>query len=202
MRVEFILDYRSPYAYLMNTQVKNFGAAVEYKPIDIIAVMKLVNNQPSPQCPPKVRYAVLDAGRWAKRYGVGFSPNMVLLQAMGEGRFDGTLPSRAALAAQQLGVFDKVNDALFDAFWVGTDDLATDEGRAAFLSKHHIAARDLWRLADEPAIRKQLAEEAKEFADRGVFGVPTVFVDGEMFFGNDRLDFVKARLQVKQVGAA
>jgi len=199
MRVEFILDYRSPYAYLLNTQVKKLGTAVAYKPVDIIVVMKKVNNQPSPLCPPKARYAALDAGRWAKRYGVGFSPNMALLQAMREGRFDGTLPLRAALAAQQLGVFDGVNDALFAAFWAGTDDLATEEGRTVFLTKHHIEAPDLWRLADDPAIRNRLAEEAQQIADRGVFGVPTVFVDDEMFFGNDRLDFIKARLQGRDV---
>ncbi|MET1025758.1 MAG: DsbA family protein [Dongiaceae bacterium] len=202
MRVEFILDYRSPYAYLLNTQMKNLNTTVEYRPIDIVEVMKKVNNQPSPLCPPKGRYALFDAGRWAQHYGVGFTPNMAFLQALREGRFEGTMASRAALAAQQLGVFDRLNDALFTAIWAGTDDLVSDEGRAAFLVRHHIAAPDLWRLAEDPSIRKKLAEDALEFAERGVFGVPTVFVDSEMFFGNDRLDFIRARLQRKQAGAA
>ncbi len=102
MQVEFILDYRSPYAYLANTQLKLLDAPVAYKPIDIVEVMKKVNNQPSPLCPPKARYAAIAAARWAKRYDVGFSPNAALIQAMREGRFEGALLSRAGLAAQEL----------------------------------------------------------------------------------------------------
>jgi len=68
MRIEFIFDYRSPYSYLANTQLKGLGADVDYKPVDIVAVMKKVNNQPSPLCPPKARYAGIDAARWARLY--------------------------------------------------------------------------------------------------------------------------------------
>src|SRR5882757_6702864 len=116
MQVEFLLDYRSPYAYLANTQMKALTSVV-YTPIDILAVMNKVNNQPSPLCPPKARYAGLDAGRWAKHYGVAFSPNGALLQAMGTRQFDGALLARAALAAQELGVFGHLNDVLFEAWF-------------------------------------------------------------------------------------
>jgi len=105
MDIEFVYDYRSPYAYLANTQLGTLGAGIVYEPVNILAVMKAVNNQPSPLCPPKARYAGIDAARWAKHYGVAFSPNRALLQAMAASQFDGTLLSRAALAAQQLGVF-------------------------------------------------------------------------------------------------
>jgi 2-hydroxychromene-2-carboxylate isomerase len=194
MRLEFFIDYRSPYCYLASTQVKGLEAPTEYKPVDIVAVMKLVNNQPSPLCPPKARYADLDAGRWAKHYGVGFAPNGRLLQAMGSGQFDGALLSRAGLAAQELGVFDSVNDALFQAVWAGADDLATEEGRRNFLAMRDLPD-DLWALASDSKIAERLAAQGQEAADRGVFGVPTIFVDGEMFFGNDRLHFVEARLK-------
>jgi 2-hydroxychromene-2-carboxylate isomerase len=87
MQVQFLLDYRSPYAYLANTQMALLDAQIDYEPIDILAVMKKVNNQPSPMCPPKAKYAGLDAMRWAnimacpilrtgrcsRRYGRGFS---------------------------------------------------------------------------------------------------------------------------------
>jgi 2-hydroxychromene-2-carboxylate isomerase len=194
MQVEFLLDYRSPYAYLANTQMKTLTSAV-YTPIDILAVMNKVNNQPSPLCPPKARYARLDAGRWAKHYGVAFSPNGALLQAMGTRQFDDALLARAALAAQELGVFGQVNDMLFEAVWAGFDDLVTEEGRSAFLRDRKIAATDLWPLASAPKIVERLAKQSQEAADRGVFGVPTFFVEGEMFFGNDRLNSVQARLR-------
>ncbi len=46
MRLEFISDYRSPYSYLANLKLKTLGVSIEHKPLDIVAVMKLVNNQP------------------------------------------------------------------------------------------------------------------------------------------------------------
>jgi 2-hydroxychromene-2-carboxylate isomerase len=201
MQVEFLLDYRSPYGYLANTQMKALTSVV-YRPIDILAVMNKVNNQPSPLCKPKAHYAGVDARRWAKHYGVAFSPNGALLQAMETRQFDGALLARAALAARELGVFGQVNDMLFEAVWAGSDDLVTEEGRSAFLRDRKIAATDLWPLASTPKIVERLAKQSQEAADRGVFGVPTFFVEGEMFFGNDRLSFVRARLQETSMGGA
>jgi 2-hydroxychromene-2-carboxylate isomerase len=68
--VEFFFDYVSPYAYPANTQLSKLEVPIARRPIAIVEVMKLVNNQPSLTCPPKARYAALDAKRWADRYGV------------------------------------------------------------------------------------------------------------------------------------
>ncbi len=194
VRIEFMSDYRSPYSYLANAKLKTLGIGVDHTPLDIVAVMRLVNNRPSPECPAKARYAGMDAQRWAELYQVKFSPNWPVLKAMGAGAFDGASLSRAALVAQRLGIFDQVNDALFEAMWAGEDDLASEEGRNNFLKNRKIAADDLWNLAAEPEIAELQVDQAKEAADRGVFGAPTIFVGDEMFFGNDRLSFVEARL--------
>jgi 2-hydroxychromene-2-carboxylate isomerase len=200
--VDFFFDYRSPYAYLANTQIGTWEVPVDYEPVDIVAVMRKVNNQPSPLCPPKARYAGIDAKRWAKHYDVAFSPNETLLQAISNGQLDGTLLSRIDLAARELRTFEQVNDALFEAVWAGRDDLVTEAGRAAFLKARHIVADGLWNLASDPKIVKLLAQRNQEAVERGVFGVPTMFVDGEMFFGNDRLHFVQARLQISAAHGA
>jgi len=195
MQVQFILDYRSPYAYLANTQIMSMGVQIEYKPVEIVSVMKRVNNQPSPMCPPKARYSGLDAGRWAKLYGARFSMNKPLMGAMGAGTFDGSLLSRAALVAQEIGMFERINDAIFEAVWAGDDDLVTDEGRSTFLRSRGISVDDLWQRASAPRIVQLQAQQAKEAADRGVFGAPTFFVGNEMFWGNDRFDFVEEALR-------
>jgi 2-hydroxychromene-2-carboxylate isomerase len=194
VRIEFMSDYRSPYSYLANAKLKTMGVSVDHTPLDIVAVMRLVNNRPSPECPAKAKYSGMDAQRWAKLYDVKFAPNRALLKAMGTGAFDGASLSRVALVAQRLGIFDQVNDALFEAMWAGDDDFASEQGRSNFLQNRKIVVDDLWSRAAEPEIAELQAEQAKEAADRGVFGVPTMFVDGEMFFGNDRLSFVEARI--------
>jgi 2-hydroxychromene-2-carboxylate isomerase len=149
MQVQFVLDYRSPYAYLANTQIASLGAQVSYEPVDILSVMKEVNNQPSPMCPPKAKYAGLDATRWAKHYGVPFSPNMALLAALRQGDLENDLLSRAGIAGQLLGVFQQTNDALFSAVWSGVDDLSTGrDGRN--LSQAALSRRNCGTLRTLP----------------------------------------------------
>lgn len=193
MSLELVLDYRSPYSYLANTKVEELCPQATYQVVDIINVMKKVHNQPSPECPAKARYSAIDATRWAKLYQVAWAPNMALLGAMRDKSFDGSFLSRAGLAAQELGVFGIANDALFAAVWAGGADLLSAEGKAQFLAKHGIDV-DIWTHSDSDAIHERLAASDEHAASRGVFGVPTFFVGNEMFFGNDRLDFVRAAL--------
>jgi len=189
MKVVFYLDYRSPFAYLANSQVGALPAEVERKPVDVISVMQAVNNQPSTACPSKVRYSLLDANRWAKHYGVPFSPNMALLRAMGSRQFDGVTLVKAALAAEDLGVFEAANTAFFSAVWASDMDLTSDSIRTEFLRSNGLPSM-LWEAAMDPSIAERLTMQSRSAAERGVFGVPTFFVGDEMFFGNDRLQFV------------
>ena len=201
MAVQYIFDYRSPYAYLANTQLKTLPGSVEFLPVDIVAVMGIVGNQPSPKCPAKARYSRMDAGRWAAIYGVPLSPNSAAMQAGMNGQLEPDLFSRAAIAAQDLGVFDVLNDALFTAYWGVPIDLVSPEGRAAFLQQNNIGV-DIWSAADSQGVRDQLRSNVEYAADKGVFGVPTFLVGEEMFFGNDRLEFVRHALQGVQSGGA
>src|SRR5690349_17375919 len=126
--IDFVLDYRSPYAYLANTQLRTLGVQINYEPTDIVRVMKEVNNQPTPMCPPKAKYAGDDASRWARHYGVPYSPNEPLLLALHRGGLKSDFLSRGAIAGQLLGIFEQINDALFTAVWVGSDELVSREG--------------------------------------------------------------------------
>lgn len=193
MALQFVFDYRSPYAFLASSRLAAMAEVVDYFPVDILAVMGKVNNQPSPECPAKARYSALDAGRWARLYDLPMAPNVALFKALRTGAFEGSWLSRAALAALDLGVFEGVHSALFDALWAGNDDLASAQGRTGFLRKHGIDV-DIWGLADTLAIREKLAANDEVAAARGVFGVPSFFVGDELFFGNDRLEFVRAAL--------
>jgi len=194
MLVEFVFDYPSPYAYLASTQLESLGVPARYEPIGIVEVMKRVNNQPSPACPPKARYAGIDAARWAHRYGVPFEINQAFLTALGTGTFDYQILTRGALVAQELGVFALYNAAMFSAIWGKPQDIVSEVGREIFLKRLGIDASHFWRRAESPDLRAELQRRNEVAAQRGVFGVPTFFVDNELFFGNDRLDFVRERL--------
>src|SRR3979411_2088125 len=194
MPMDFVFDYPSPYAYLAITKRAGLGGVVRYEPIGIVEVMKRVNNQPSPACPPKARYAGIDAARWAHRYGVPFEINQAFLTALGTGTFDYQILTRGALVAQELGVFALYNAAMFSAIWGKPQDIVSEVGREIFLKRLGIDASHFWRRAESPDLRAELQRRNEVAAQRGVFGVPTFFVDNELFFGNDRLDFVRERL--------
>ena len=166
MDVQFFLDYRSPYSYLAATQLDTLGVDIVLEPVNILAVMKTVNNQPSPVCPPKMRYAGVDAARWAKHYGVAYSPNRALLQAMSTGQFDGTLLSRAGVAARQLGVLANVNKALFEAVWASDADLVSEAGRNAFFAARGQSPVSPIHDACSGAVRRGLQSGART----GTFG--------------------------------
>ena len=135
-------------------------------------------------CPPKAKYAGLDAARWAKHYGVPYSPNRPLLEALRTGQLKSDLLSRAGIAAQKLGAFQQVNDALFGAVWGCSAALTSAVDRLDFLTSRALPL-ELWDIAESAEIQELLAANGEQAIAQGVFGVPTFFVDGEMFFGND-----------------
>jgi 2-hydroxychromene-2-carboxylate isomerase len=199
--VEYFFDYVSPYAYLANTQLSDLGVAAEIRPVVILEVMKRVKNQPSPLCPPKGRYAVLDAARWAELYGVPLAANQRLWAALRAGEFDASILVRGALTAKEEGRLATYHDAMFRAVWGAPADVQTAAGREAFAKAQGLSA-DFWDRAADPALDARVEADIAEAVERGVFGVPTFFVDGEIFFGNDRLDWVRRRLAERQGVAA
>src|ERR1700719_2064094 len=106
MRLEYVFDYPSPYAYLASTRLKTLGIDAEHTPIDILTVMKAVNNQPTPACPPKARYTAMDAARWAALYGVPLEINWALRRRRGMAASSGTCSRGGALVARDLGLME------------------------------------------------------------------------------------------------
>ncbi len=191
--VQFYFDYISPYAYLANSQFARLGLAIEHRPIAILDVMKAVNNQPSPQCPAKLRYALADTQRWARRYGLPLVLNTQWWAALEQGRLDMRLFCCGALAAQQQKCFAQYHDAVFRAIWGEPRDVVSADGRERLLADAGVDGVSIWQQALHPDMSMELDRRNAEAAAAGVFGVPTFAVAGELFFGNDRLDFVQER---------
>ena len=189
--VQFYFDYVSPYSYLAQTQFAGLGLDVDYRPITAIDVMAVVNNQPSPKCPAKLNYALRDTTRWAERYGVPLALNLDWWRAFESGALTMRPFARGALAALQLGYFPGYHKAIFEAIWAQPRDVGSERGRHSLLEDARLPAAEIWRLAETPEFDALLDEANKAAAEAGVFGVPIFVVGQEMFFGNDRLDFVK-----------
>lgn len=187
--VEFHFDYRSPYSYLALTQLGD--VALTLHPFDVLDVMKRVGNTPTTiTCKAKNTYASADLGRWARRYGVPMSPNPNMREV------DGRRLLRATLAIPDGPERRTAVAALFNAMWAAPVPLAAPADVATLLASAGIAgAAALAETMDGTMLEAQLDAANATAAERGVFGSPTFFVGTEMFFGNDRLDFVRDALR-------
>jgi len=189
--LDFYFDYRSPYAYLAQTQVRNLGVDITWRPFEILQLMDQVGNVPtSITCKPKGKYLGVDLMRWVAMYKVPFQRHPQ------SGNIDARRLLRATLAAAELGQADAAVAAIFGAYWGSGSPLATPEDVVAVLGRVDVSAADLVARIDAPELDAALDAATDEAAARGVFGAPTMYVGDEMFFGNDRLDFVRATLGV------
>jgi 2-hydroxychromene-2-carboxylate isomerase len=84
--------------------------------------------------------------------------------------------------------------SVFEAIWVDALNLNEPQLTAATLAKAGFEASDIEALVSDPAVKDALKVNTEEAVKRGVFGAPTMFVKDEMFFGQDRLDFVRDAL--------
>lgn len=188
--LDFYFDYRSPYSYLALSQFGRFGAEVRYFPFEIRSLMERIGNVPtSVTCPGKNRYVQVDLRRWATLYGVPLERHPKIAE------IDAKRLLRATLAAEQLGALPQAVKAIFNALWGTPAPLSTSAEVAAVLGRAGIDAAVIEPMIDDPSLDDALESATTAAAARGVFGAPTIFVDDEMFFGNDRLDFVQNRLE-------
>ena len=190
--VEFFFDYGSPFSYLADTQLPGIaaqaGASITHRPMLLGAVLKATGNSSPMAVPAKARHMARELERWAKRYGVPFRPNPFpflrnTLRLM-----------RGAVASRRLGIFERYHPAVFAASWADALDLGDDEVFHSVLRRAGVDADELFRAIDEQSTKDELRWATEIAVERGVFGAPTFFVDDEMFWGNDRLDWVERAL--------
>ena len=188
-KLEFFYDYVSPYSYLANKGLVDFDAdQISYRPMFLGAVMKATGNSPPALVEAKGAYLRRDIPRWAGRYDVPFRFNSVFPQ--------NTLAAlRLAIVGQHRGAFGALHDRLFDAMFVEDRDLSDAKVLRSLLDDAELDADEYLAAAEAQTIKDELRANTDEAVRRGAFGAPTIFVGDEMFFGNDRFDFVRAALE-------
>jgi len=190
--IEFFFDFRSPYSYLAYSQLPRLDVEVALRPINVLKVMDKVGNVPTTiVCAVKNRYATADLGRWARRYGVPLKPADMKT-------IDGETCSRAVLAASSSEDAAAVTAALFRACWGEAQALTSTEDILAAIAAAGIDPEPIAARIDDPATIAALEANTKEAVERGVFGAPSIFVGETLFFGNDRLDFVREHLALQE----
>lgn len=192
--VEFFFDLGSPASYLAHTQLPDLcretGATLVYRPMLLGGVFQATGNASPAMIPAKGRYMLRDLARFAERYGVPmrFNPHFPI----------NTLTLMRLLVAVQMHQAERFDDALqalFKAIWVDGLNMGDPVRVAEVLTAAGFDAQALQAQIAKPAVKDTLKATTEEAVKRGVFGVPTCFVNGEMFFGQDRLEFIREALR-------
>lgn len=192
--LEYFFDYASPYSYLANSQIAGLqertGAEIVYKPMLLGGLMVATGNSPPGSVPAKGPYMMADISRWLEKYQLPFAFNPFFPPK--------TITAlRASLVAleEDLDGFVALKDALFRAVWVEKVDPGDADSLRSVITGAGLDADPLLERCSDPAIKSQLKTNTDEAGERGAFGAPTFFVGEDMFFGNDRLEFVEAALR-------
>lgn len=191
--VECFFDVGSPASFLAWTQLpaicESAGAQLLWRPMLLGGVFQATGNASPAAVPAKGRYMNQDLARFARRYGVPFAHNP---------HFPiNTLQLMRGLIGTQLrepARFQPLLAAVFKAMWVDGCNLNDLAVLGRVLAEAGFDPAAMMALVADAEVKAALKASTDEAVRRGVFGAPTMFVGGEMFFGQDRLDFVREAL--------
>lgn len=188
--IEFYFEFASPYGYLASTQVEaiaaRHGREVFWHPIMLGAAFKLTGAQPLIHTPLKGDYMMRDLPRFARLLGVPFTTPPVMPA-------NSLAASRACiwLGQDDPGKAKALAQAILHAHWGEGRDIGRPDDVAEIGLPLGIERAALLAAVADPAIKERLKQATQAAIERGVFGSPFVLVDGEPFWGADRLDQVE-----------
>ncbi len=194
--LEFYFDCSSPWTYLcfarVEAMVERTQAEIQWKPILVGGIFNKVNEsvyeQRANPHPVKGRYYVKDLQDWARYCDVKIGqPQVFPVRAVD--------PMRAAIVALDEGKLPEFAWATFEAYWGDLKDISQPEILADICTKVGLDPAQVAARIKEDDVKARLRQNTEEVIERGGFGSPTMFVNGDdMYFGNDRLPLVEDAL--------
>lgn len=191
-KCEFFYDFASPFAYLASTQIERVAAGHElsWRPFLLGALFRSLGTPVVPIAAmpeAKMRNALREAYRWADHWGVPFKYPRRFPQVT-------VTALRLVLQLEPLQAVG-LSHALFEEIWVRDGDLEDPERLRSILAARGLDAAALLAGTQRKEIKDRLRANTDEALARGVFGTPTFIVEGALFWGQDRLEFVEKALR-------
>jgi 2-hydroxychromene-2-carboxylate isomerase len=185
--IEFYFDFSSPYGYIGSEKIDALAAkysrGVTWRPIMLGVVFKTTGGAPLPSIPLKWPYSVRDIARTAKFYEVEYRPPPVFpIPTVSPCRAFYWMDAIEPMRAKQLA------RALYRAYFVEGVDISKADSTVAVCEKLGLRAEEVRAALADQAIKDRLRSEVDKAIALGVFGSPYFIIDGEPFWGSDRLD--------------
>jgi 2-hydroxychromene-2-carboxylate isomerase len=192
--IDFYFEFASPYGYLASTQIEalaaRHGRSVAWHPIMLGAAFKETGARPLTEVPLKGPYLRHDVPRFARLLGVPLIlPPVMPMNSLAASRACVWLDEDDPALARRLA------KTLLHVHWGEGRDLGAPEAVAEVAAGLGIARDALLAAVADKRIKDRLRDQTQAAIERGVFGSPFIFVDGEPFWGADRLPQVEAWLE-------
>ena len=193
--IELIFDFVSPNAYLIWSPLKDlaekYGATIEITPAFLGGMHKLTGNAPpfvrDAEVKGKNDYAMLEMNRFIRKHGLTkfrmnpkFPFNTITLQRM----------LVALEPEKRIGFIDR----LLPAIWEQGLDVTDADTLGKILHNAGFDGQELLARTQDPVVKQTLIDNTEKAVERGAFGIPTLYVDGEMYFGKERLGQIEDQL--------
>ena len=191
--IDFYFDFGSPTAYLAHKRLQQlkaqYGCIIDYKPVLLGGLFKASGNMSPVTVPAKGKYMMTqDLPRFASLYQVPLTVNphfpINTLNLM-----------RGAVATLDQDYFDNYVVAVYDAIWVRGDNMGNLDVVANVLTGAGLNAKKIIAATQDPDIKAALISNTEAAVARGCFGAPTMFIGTDMFFGQDRMQFIEMALK-------
>jgi 2-hydroxychromene-2-carboxylate isomerase len=196
-KLEFFYDCSSPWTYLAFNRIEDIArrhdADLVWRPILVGGVFNAVNpsvyeNRERP-VKAKARYYNKDMQDWARYYGITLK-----MPTVGVAVVKVYKTMRGAYVALEHGKIAQYTRRAFENYWIEDHDIGQETVIADIARQSGLDPAEVLEKIQQPEYKEKLRAATQELIDRGGFGSPTIFVDGNLFFGNDRLPLVEFEL--------
>jgi len=194
-KLEFFYDCSSPWTYLAFSKIeevaKRHDAELIWKPILVGGVFNTVNpsvyETRSNPVKPKARYYAKDLQDWAHLYGLKIGQPTVF-------PVNSVKAMRGAFVAHEHGKISPYSRRVFEIYWGEDRDISQDDILRQVVGAVGLDEDEFFSKIASSEYKGKLKSNTDDLIARGGFGSPTIFVDGDMFFGNDRLVLIEHAL--------
>lgn len=188
--IDFYFDLTSPYGYLASTRIEaianKYDRAVIWHPLVLGFIFKTTGSQPLTEIPLKGEYAIMDMARSARQHNVPFQlPSHFPI---------GTVA--AARACLWLATVDQQHSvdlihALYKGYFADDIDISVLDNILPIASSVGVDTNVLTSALETPEVKGLLKSAVEDAISKGIFGSPFIAIDGQHFWGHDRLNDVE-----------
>ncbi|HEX9192646.1 MAG TPA: 2-hydroxychromene-2-carboxylate isomerase [Burkholderiales bacterium] len=185
--IEFYFDFSSPYGYFASQKIdalaSKYRRDVTWRPFLLGVAFKTTGGAPLPSIPMKGVYHLRDMLRTAKYLGVEYRhPSVFPISSVSPCRAFYWLDAKDPKRAQNLA------KALYRAYFFDEVDISSVDKTVEVCAKFGLKADEVRAGIGDQAVKDRTRSEVDKAIGRGAFGSPYIIIDGEPFWGSDRLD--------------